>query len=233
MQIDNTPIPLEQLVVVKAVKLRTGSKVVGRVLRAPGRDGHGLLALAGATVRARLPAGVRAGQRLQLMVAAQSANQVVLRMVREAAGEKRSLPARLAAALAEKGDGELLHAASHLSGGVIPLPGRRVVELEEETEPAADREADGDASPGPRLQMTLHTKELGAVAVFLTLAPTGLEAEIVVDSPTYAHAEAALPSLRTAIESSTGRSVGVRLQCREGPPPIAPEPTFAEAERYA
>ncbi|MFN8224947.1 MAG: hypothetical protein U0R50_17065 [Gaiellales bacterium] len=231
MQIENAQAPLDLTVVVKTVKLRTGSKVVARVLRAPGKDGRGLISLAGATVRAKLPAGVRAGQRLQLMVAAQSGSAVVLRMVREAAGEKRPLPARLAAALAERGDGELLHAAAHLSGGVIPLPGRRVVEIDDE--PQASRGREGEASPGARIQLTLHTKELGAVTVFLSLGDRVIDAEIVVDGPVHARALAAIPELTRAIEGSTGLTVSARLQRRDGPPPIVPDCELGEAERFA
>ena len=82
MQIDNATIPPDQTIVVRAVKLRSGSKVVARVIKGPGKDGRGVLSLGGAIVRAKLPAGVRAGQRLRLMVLTQSTNQVVLRMVR-------------------------------------------------------------------------------------------------------------------------------------------------------
>jgi len=230
MQIDNTPIPPEQTVVVKAVKLRAGSKVVARVVRAPGQDGRGLLALGGAVARAKLPPGVRAGQRLQLMVMAQSGNQVVLRMAREAAGAKRPLPARLLAALAEKGDGELLHAAAQLSGGVVPLPGRRVVQLEEEE---TDNGPGSEAGSGRRLCLTLHTNELGAVTVYLGLTAGVLEAEIVVDGAVLERARNALPELTTAIEGSTGLPLVVRLQRREGPSPLRPEPELVEGERYA
>jgi hypothetical protein len=231
MQIDNTPIPQEQTVVVKAVKLRAGSKVVARVVKAPGPDGRGSLALGGAVVRAKLPAGVRAGQRLQLLVMAQSGNQVVFRMAREAACGKRPLPARLAAALAEKGDGELLRAAAQLSGGVIPLPGRRVVQLEEQE----SDEDEGGSEPGSasRLCLTLHTAELGALTVYLGLAAGVLEAEIVVDGDVLERAHGALPQLTTAIESSTGLPVVVRLQRRKGSPPPVPEPDLVEGERYA
>lgn len=230
MQIDNATIPPDQTIVVRAVKLRSGSKVVARVIKGPGKDGRGVLSLGGAIVRAKLPAGVRAGQRLQLMVLAQSGNQVVLRMAREAAGEKRPLPARLAAALAQKGDGELLHAAAHLSGGVIPLPGRRVVELDEEGREGGESD---DGAPGARLSLTLHTKELGAVTVFLALTAGALEAEIVVDGPTLERARAALPELTSSIEASTGLPVTVNLQRRDGPPPVVPEVELEEGERYA
>ena len=231
MQIDNTPIPPEQTVVVKAVKLRAGSKVVARVVRAPDGEGRGVLALGGAVVRAKLPAGVRAGQRLQLLVMAQSGSQVVLRMARDAAGERRRLPARLLAALAEKGDGELLRAAAHLSGGVIPLPGRRVVQLDEED--AGDEAAGSESEAGHRLSLTLHTNELGAVTVFLGLVTGALDAEIVVDGGALERARDALPELTTAIEASTGLPVVVRLQRREGPPPPVPQPDLVEGERYA
>lgn len=231
MQIDNATIPPDQTIVVRAVKLRSGSKVVARVIKGPGKDGRGVLSLGGAIVRAKLPAGVRAGQRLRLMVLTQSTNQVVLRMVRDAAGEKRQLPARLAAALAEKRDGELLHAAAHLSGGVIPLPGRRVVELEEEKEQGG-REGENGV-PGARVSLTLHTKGLGAVTVFLALASGALEAEIVVDGPMLERARAALPELASSIEAATGLPAVINLRRRDGPPPLVPEVELAEGERYA
>ena len=97
--------------------------------RPPGPDGRGLLSLAGAVVRARLPLGLHAGDQLRLRVAGQDGDQLVLRRVAEERPAAR-LPASVVAELAESGDGEQLRAALALAGGPIPLPGGRVLTVE-------------------------------------------------------------------------------------------------------
>jgi hypothetical protein len=64
--------------------LRVGDEVVARVAEAPSGGGTGLLSIAGALQRARLPAGLERGQTLRLRVTgARASGAVVLALVRE------------------------------------------------------------------------------------------------------------------------------------------------------
>ena len=64
------------------LELRPGQELVARVARAPDARGLGLLALAGAFVTARLPAGARVGATLHLRVDAVRGEEVVFRLAR-------------------------------------------------------------------------------------------------------------------------------------------------------
>src|SRR6476646_1039257 len=126
MQLEPTPAVSISAPQAAAIRLRVGAEVAARVIEVAGPDGRGLLSLAGAVIRARLPLGLHAGDKLRLRVAGQDGDQLVLRRVAEER-TPTGLPASVMAELAESGDGEQLRAALALAGGPIPLLGGRVL----------------------------------------------------------------------------------------------------------
>jgi hypothetical protein len=202
-----------------AIKLRLGAEVMARVVEAPGPDGRGLLSLAGAVVRAKLPHGLHAGDRLRLHVAGRDGDQLVLRRVADEHGSAAGLPASVVAELAQSGDGDQLRAALALAGGPIPLPGGRVLTVE----PDAREEPDGrERTEEGAVRVVLHTPALGALELRLSLQGGALGVDVVADAAVAAAASSALPELRAAVLSSTGLVPRVDVVERRGAAPPAP-----------
>jgi hypothetical protein len=220
----------EAQIPLKAVQLRTGATVVARVAEAPAQDARGQLALAGVVVRAKLPAGVRKGQRLTLRVAGQIGDQLVLRLVPEPQAKRPRGSARLASSLATRRDGDLLRVAVNLAGGgPVPLPGRRFAAVAREG--GDESGADGGADAAVRL--TLHTPELGSVELVVSLVGDRLQAVAVVDGPLVDGARLEAPALAERLGVATGLPASVSVQRRGGPPPAEPSPVTEVDERYA
>jgi hypothetical protein len=206
--------------VAAAIKLRLGAEVAARVVEAPGPDGRGLLSLAGVVVRAKLPPGLHAGERLRLHVAGRDGDQLVLRRVPEERPTAGGVPASVVAELAQSGDGEQLRAALALAGGPIPLPGGRVLTVEPDPgdEPSGPEHADEGS-----VRVVLHTPSLGTLELRLGLHGGALGVDVIADAAVSAEASAALPDLREAVLSSTGLAAHVELRERRGaapPPPV-------------
>lgn len=205
-----------------------GDSVVARVVEAPGPDGHGRLALAGATYRARLPAGVREGQKLQLEVAGTQDDQIVLRLARRRRGAQPPPAARVAGALAVQGDHELLRAALALNGAKpLALPGgataRVLVGADEEED--AGGGPDGAASAFARVQV--HSEELGPLEISLRLTPGGIAAEVRAEPGDPAvQAGAAAPELVQRLEQAVGVRAVVSVDPfgEDEPRPARPQP---------
>ena len=203
-----------------AIRLRLGAEVAARVVEAAGPDGRGLLSLAGAVVRAKLPPGLHAGQRLRLHVAGQDGDRLVLRRVAEEKPAATGVPASVVADLAESGDGEQLRAALALAGGPIALPGGRVLTVEPDAgEENAGRERPDEGS----VRVVLHTPTLGALELRLDLRGAALAVAVTADAAVAPAAEAAVPELRDAVQASTGLAPHVDVVERRGaapPPPV-------------
>jgi hypothetical protein len=214
-----------------AITLRVGAEVAARVVELAGPDGRGLISLAGAVLRARLPAGLHAGDRLRLQVVGREGDQVVLRRVPEERPAPASVPASVVAELAESGDGAQLRAAVALAGGPIPLPGGRVLTVEPD--------AGGDESAGERgaegsVRIVLHTAALGALELHLGLHGGSLDVNVIAAAGVAAAAAEAVPELRAAVHASTGLAPAVEVVERRGPaPPAPPLAPLAEVERFA
>jgi hypothetical protein len=212
-----------------SIRLRVGAEVAARVVEA-GPDGRGLLSLAGAVVRARLPLGLHAGDKLRLRVAGQDGDQLVLRQVAEER-PATGLPASVVAELAESGDGEQLRAALALSGGPIPLPGGRVLTVE----PDAGEESSGGERPEDgTVRVVLHTPSLGALELHLALHGGALDMNVTADPAVSGAAAAAVPELRAAVHASTGVAPQIEVVQRRGTPPPAPAAVpVGEVNRFA
>jgi hypothetical protein len=201
-----------------AIRLRVGAEVAARVVEAAGPDGRGLLSLAGAVVRAKLPPGLHAGQRLRLEVAGRDGDQIVLRRVAEER-PPAGVPASVVAGLAESGDGEQLRAALALAGGPIPLPGGRVLTVEPDAgDDAVAREAGDDGT----VRVVLHTAALGALELRLALQGGALAVDVTADASVAPAASAAVAELRAAVHASTGLAARIDVVERRGAPPPAP-----------
>jgi hypothetical protein len=201
-----------------AIRLRVGAEVAARVVEAAGPDGRGLLSLAGAVVRAKLPPGLHAGQRLRLQVAGRDGDQLVLRRVAEERPSAPGVPASVVAGLAESGDGEQLRAAIALAGGPIPLPGGRVLTVE----PDAGDDAAAEAGEGGTVRVVLHTPALGALELRLALHGGALAVDVTADAAVAPEAARAVAELRAAVHASTGLAARIDVVERRGPPPPAP-----------
>jgi hypothetical protein len=212
------------------IRLRLGAEVAARVVEAAGPDGRGLLSLAGALVRAKLPAGLAAGEKLRLRVAGQEGEQIVLRRIAEEEPAARGVPASAVAELAQRGDGEALRAAVALAGGPIPLPGGRVLVVEPEPD---DTPAAADADGGS-VRVVLHTPALGALELRLDLRAGVLDVGVTAGGDVARAAAEELPALREAVQSSTGVPTRIEVVERRVAPPAAPrvEP-MGEVERFA
>ena len=161
-----------------AIRLRVGAEVAARVIEAAGPDGRGLLSLAGAVVRARLPLGLHAGDKLRLHVVGRDGDQLVLRRVAEERPAATGIPASLVAELAESGDGDQLRAALALAGGPIRCPEAacsRSSRTAVTSAPGRERPDEGS------VRVVLHTPSLGALELHLTLHGGALDVNVIAD----------------------------------------------------
>src|SRR6476646_1982613 len=108
----------------RPLALALGKELVARVLAAPEGGGRGLISLAGIALEARVPAGLEAGRALRLQVTRADAEEVVVKIVSDAAEHLDGAAAgRVAGELALRGDPDLLRAALALADGPLWLPG--------------------------------------------------------------------------------------------------------------
>jgi hypothetical protein len=215
-----------KVLVIDSATLRDGAQVVIRVLAAPPGGGKGLIALAGRQLAADLPAGLVAGQKLAVSVEAESAERVLLRIVRGTPERGSDPMARLATALAASGDPELIRAAFALAGpaGALPLPGGGEVSLR--VDPDEEQGAGGEG--GVRALVTLHSPELGPIQIGLVLTPAGITAGVSVE-PGRASVLAAdgAAELQEALERAAGRPATVAVSGRKAADP-RPAPVLSQ-----
>jgi hypothetical protein len=204
--------------------LRSGAEVVVRVLTAPHGGGQGLISLAGRQIRAELPAGLVAGQRLRVSIEAE-VERVLLRIVSQRPdGAEEGAPGH-AAALALSGNGELVRAAMALIGpeGAVVLPGGGQAAVEVEVDPDDTSESDGKARSA-RATVTLHSPELGPLQISLLLTPGGISASVTAEPGVAAETAAqAADELRAALERGAARPAAVTVATR-GPAERRPVP---------
>jgi hypothetical protein len=202
--------------------LRSGAEVVVRVLTAPHGGGQGLISLAGRQIRAELPAGLVAGQRLRVSIEAE-AERVLLRIVSQRPdGAEEGAPGHLAS-LALSGNGELVRAAVALIGpeGAVVLPGGGQVAVEVD---ADDTGAGGDQARAARAIVTLHSPELGPLQITLLLTPGGISASVTTEPGVAADVVTeAADELRAALERHAARPAAVTVAAR-GPNERRPVP---------
>jgi hypothetical protein len=208
----------------RTLALEPGAQLVARVVDVPGAGGRGTISLAGALLRARLPAGVERGQTLSLTVVRLDQAQLLVRIRRAGSGDSASVAAMTQAAgrLAVSGDGELLRAALAIAGSdPLWLPDGGAAAVKVEPDSATDgtqRASAGEAS------FVLHSPDHGPIEVRLRLAPGAIRAEVVTNPGAVAEtAESALSDLIERLADVTGRpaaaTVGERPAGRRPPPP--------------
>lgn len=199
------------MVVEDGLLLRLGAEVVARVVSSPANGGRGLLALAGALVRAELPAGLQAGMRLPLVVDGADAGRVVLKVRREAAAaEEEGAALQLASALALRGDGDMLRAALALAGGALPLPGGRAATVEVDPD-----DSGGGGAEASSARLVLHSPTLGPIEIRLGLAAGVLDARVLVEpGEAAALAAEAAPELARALERAAPGAARVDVASR-------------------
>lgn len=207
--------------------LQPGAEIVARVAAAasPG-GGHGLLALAGFLLPARLPPELAAGTRLPLVVAGRDADTLVLRVRADGQprGQDAAPPDAFAGALAASGDGELLQAALVLSPGkplALPDGGRAAVSLD------GGRPGGGRASA----RVVVHSPRLGPIEIRLRLGDAEAAAHVVVDPAAAPVAWAAAPELSDRVGRVSAAPCRVTLEKRS---PDGPAPSLAlDFDAYA
>jgi hypothetical protein len=220
-----TKLPGELVRAARGPVLEPGTELVARVVAAADGRGRGSIALAGAVMPARLPAGVAAGQTLRLRVVRADPSEVVVRIRAEgdSAGGRAAPLAQAAGALAVSGDGDALRAGLVLAGGRplwLPDGGAASVAVEPDGGPAGSRGSAGLAA------FVLHSPVLGAIEVRITLAPGAVRAGVVpAPGEPAAAAEAAVGELREALASATGRPAAAAVTARAAgvPAPRPPE----------
>ncbi len=205
----------------RPLALAAGRDLVARVVSAPLAGGRGLISLAGVILEARVPAGLASGQVLQLRVTRADAQELVVRIVHDAAEHPdQQASTRLAGELALRGDGDLLRVALGLADGPLWLPGGAAATITIEPEDEAES---GSAGGGGEAAFTLHCPEVGAIEVRLRMADGGVRAGVVAPAGRVADlAETALPDLVAALERATGRPAAAAVKRR---PDSAPAPT--------
>jgi flagellar hook-length control protein FliK len=208
------------------LELRVGDELVARVAALPGPDGRGLLSLAGTLHSARLPTGLREGQKLRLQVAGAEEGALVLRLLGEEASS--ASPTRVAGALAVRGDGELLRAALGLAGagGALALPDGSSARVAFDDE-SPEREQSGADAPC-EASVLLHSPALGPIEVRVRLDAAGVSAVVGVEPGRAAEiAEQGAPALAAALERAASRPAVVAVAPRQADEkrPDPPRPT--------
>ena len=209
-----------------------GTEIVARVVAARAEGGPGLLSLAGRELRARLPAGLEEGQRLALRVEGPNADgELVLALNVPSTEQLEVAPARLAGALALRGDADLLRLALALAGPGqgLPLPGGGAVSVAVDPDQARDRDA-GDAR-ARTATVVLSLPVLGTVELRLRLDAAGVAAAVTLEPGRAALiAAGAEADLTARLARAIGAPATVELGERDpGLPPLrgpAPVGTF-------
>jgi hypothetical protein len=205
----------------RELELRVGSEVAVRVVAAPPQGGQGAISLAGQLLRAQLPPGLAANQKLAVQVARGEGNEVVLKVLHDPQAERGDV-ARTAGALAVSGDPKLVQVAAELQqpGLALPLPNGDALTLQVLPEP---EEQERGARPGGDAEgeaaFVLHSAALGPIEVRLRLGGGVLGVGVVVDPSAEADARAAAPELASALARATGAAPVVEVASRKAPPP--------------
>ena len=214
----------------RPLALAAGKDLVARIVSAPLAGGRGLISLAGVILEARVPPGLLAGQILQLRVTRADAEEVVVRIVHDAAEHPdQQASSRLAGELALRGDGDLLRVALGLANGPLWLPGGAAATITIEPEDAVEK----DAAGGGEAAFTLHCPKLGAIEVRLRIDAAGVRAGVVTPAgPLTDLAETALPELVAGLERATGRPAAAAVLARSDSDQ-APVPPGGAFDGYA
>ncbi len=214
---------------VRELELHVGSELVARVAVGPGADGRGVLSLAGFLHPARLPAGVREGDKLRLRVAGADAGTLLLRLAGDEASSAPGVSApRVAGALAVRGDGELLRAALELAGaaGAFALPDGSSARVA--LDDGSSKRGGGEGDEPAEASVLLHSPALGPIEVRVRLEAAGVSAVVGVE-PGRAEdlAQAGAADLISALERATARPAVVSVAAREAEErrPDPPRPT--------
>jgi hypothetical protein len=207
----------------RTLALEPGGELVARVVDAPAGGGKGTISLAGALLRARLPAGVERGQTLNLTVVRLDQTQLLVRIRRAETADPAAAAslAQAAGRLAVSGDGELLRAALAMAGQEplwLPDGGAAAVQVK------PDATSSGELGGSGQAAFVLHSPEHGAIEVRLRLTAGGIRAGVVTaPGEVTAMAETALPDLIERLGAATGRpaaaGVSERPAGRRPPPP--------------
>jgi hypothetical protein len=215
----------------RPLALAAGKDLVARVVSAPLAGGRGLISLAGVILEARVPPGLLAGQILQLRVTRADAEEVVVRIVHDAAEHPdQQASSRLAGELALRGDGDLLRVALGLANGPLWLPGGAAATITIEPEDEVEKDPPGG---GGEAVFTLHCPELGAIEVRLRVGAASVRAGVVTPAGTLTDlAETALPELVAGLERATGRPAVAAVLARSDSDQ-APDPPGGAFDGYA
>jgi hypothetical protein len=208
----------------RELELRVGSEVAVRVVAAPPQGGQGAISLAGQLLRAQLPPGLQANQKLAVQVARGEGNEVVLKVLHEPqAAEQRGEVARAAGALAVSGDPKLVQVATELQqpGLALPLPNGDALALQVLPDGQGD-DAQREGGEEGEAAFVLHSAALGPIEVRLRLGGGVLGVGVVVDAAAAADARAAAPELTAALARATRATPVVEVAARKAPPPPAP-----------
>jgi Flagellar hook-length control protein FliK len=217
----------------RPLALALGKELVARVLAAPEGGGRGLISLAGIVLEARVPAGLEAGRALRLQVTRADAEEVVVKIVSDAAEHLDGAAAgRVAGELALRGDPDLLRAALALADGPLWLPGGAAATVT--VDPDGHGEGSGSApADGGDAAFTLHCPHLGAIEVRLRVGPGGVRAGVVTPpGQTSELAESGLSELVAALERATGRPATAAVSPRAASTP-SPTPPSGAFDGYA
>lgn len=169
------------------LRIAPGRALMARVVAADGH-GHGTLSLAGAVIDAQLPAHVRSGDELRLVVRHVSPERVVL-------GLADQPPAAAAPS--------------------VPLPGGGSLHVREEDAGQSTRGGQGDVHT---LALRYAAPSLGAVDLDFRLDPRSLSVSVAVPAGrSFELAHGALEELRAALGDSVGRPASVRISPRHDP----------------
>jgi hypothetical protein len=212
----------------RELELQVGSEVVARVAAGPGPDGRGVLSLAGFLHTARLPAGVREGEKLRLRVAGADGGALLLRLAGDDGGSSAGASAaRVAGALAVRGDGDLVRVGLELAGaaGALALPDGSSARVS--LDAGSSRRAAGRDAPA-EARVVLDAPALGPIEVRLRLDAADVSVVVRVE-PGRAQdlAQRGAAELTAALERATARPavVSVAARAAEDMRPAPPRPT--------
>lgn len=204
------------------------------------------MSLAGQLVKAKLPAGLQAGQKIIMLVRGVSAGQVVFQLLGQAAASRlptAQLARRLAGQLMIRQDPQMIVAALGLlkltqhereepmageqdakATDELPprllaeLPGQRLVELR-----WFDRASEGSGSDDEEelqvAHLILHGKHLGPLQMSLWVSRDEARVEVLCDRPAVDAVAAAAEQLKVSLERLLDRRVTVWVRPR--PPELA------------
>ena len=217
----------------RPLALAAGKDLVARVVSAPLAGGRGLISLAGVILEARVPAGLASGQVLQLRVTRADAQELVVRIVHDAAEHPdQQASTRLA--------GELAAARRRRPPAGRPRPGRRPAVAagrrrgdDHDRAGGRGRERLGPAAAEARRPSRCTAPSWARSRCGCGWAPEACRAGVVAPAGRVADlAETALPDLVAALERATGRPAAAAVQRRPDSAP-APAPPGGAFDGYA